>query len=85
MGSRTSRGASEWSGDKENIYGKYFQGYRKSSDFIGIVPEGSRMFRKVPWWGPLVQDVPHGLRGDILALIGQAHQPPLVQVDGIRG
>ena len=39
MGSRISRGATEWSGDKENIYGKYFQGYRKSSDFIGIIPE----------------------------------------------
>ena len=84
MGSRISRGASEWSGDKENIYGKYFQGYRKSSDFIGIVPEGSRMFRRVPWWGPLVQNVPHGPRGGAPALHGPGAQPHLVHAHGIR-
>ena len=85
MGFGTSRGAPEWSGGKDLYMESGFRGSGKSLVFSGIVPEGSRMFRKVPWWGPLVQDVPHGPRGDVLAHIGQAHQPPLVYADGIRG
>ena len=84
MGSGTSRGASEWSGGKDLYMESGFRGSGKSSDFIGIVPEGSRMFRRVPWWGPLVQNVPHGPRGGAPALHGPGAQPHLVHAHGIR-
>jgi hypothetical protein len=42
------------------------------------------MFRRVPWWGPLVQKVPHGPRGGAAALPGPGAQPHLVHAHGIR-
>ena len=57
----------------------------KVSIFSVLYREASRMFRRVPWWGPLVQNVPHGPRGGAPALHGPGAQPHLAHAHGIRG
>ena len=55
-----------------------FQGYRKSSGFFGIVPEGSRRFRRVPWWGPPIPEGPTWTKGwRTMALHGPGAPAPL--------
>ena len=76
-----------WNGPEVKIYiwKVVFRDSEKVWFFPVLYREASRMFRRVPWWGPLVQNVPHGPRGGAPALHGPDAQPHLAHAHGIRG
>ena len=82
MRSRMSRGVSEWSRGKDLYMGSHILGSGKRCSFLVLYREASRRFQKLPEKSgnpPRVLPRPkgqHGLRGDAMALLGQARTSP---------